>query len=162
MLSLVFLFIQLFFALLVFYLCIAFVTGAPYVPSTNPTAEAMVNLARIKKNRNVFDLGSGDGKLLALAQKKGAKVTGLEINPILVLYSRLLGRPAVWKNFWNYDLSPADIVFVYLLPWRMQTLAAKLKKELKPGSLVVSNSFIFPNWKILRQDKTNHVYVYKV
>jgi len=67
-----------------------------------------------------------------------------------------------WQNFWHTNLSDADVVFVYLLPWRMEKLAAKLKKELKPGTLIVSNSFIFPNWKILRQDKATHVYVFRV
>ena len=176
-LAVLFLILQLGFAVLIFYLCIAFVTGAPFVPSTNPTAQSMITLARIKPGMNVYDLGSGDGRLLFLAAKKGARAIGLEINPLLVLWTwikKMLSRrpktgfnPANgvrvrWKNFWGVNLADADVVFVYLLPWRMEKLAAKLKRELKPGTLIISNSFIFPNWKILRQDKKNHVYVFKI
>ena len=175
-LSLLFLILQLGFAVLIFYLCIAFVTGAPFVPSTNPTARAMIRLARIKPGMKVYDLGSGDGRLLFLAAKEGARAIGLEINPLLVLWTwikkMLSKRPKTgfnpadrvtvrWKNFWNANLSDADVVFVYLLPWRMEKLAAKLKRELKPGSVIVSNSFIFPNWQILRQNKARHIYVFK-
>ena len=176
-LAVLFLILQLGFAVLIFYLCIAFVTGAPFVPSTNPTARAMILLARIKQGMKVYDLGSGDGRLLFLAAEKGATAIGLEINPLLVFWTwirkMVSKRPKTglnparavtvrWKNFWNADLSDANVVFVYLLPWRMEKLAAKLQKELKPGSLIVSNSFIFPNWKILRQDKARHIYVFKI
>ena len=169
-LDVLFLTIQLGFAILIFYLCIAFVTGAPFVPSANPTARSMIDLSRMKPGIKVYDLGSGNGKLLFLAARKGATAVGLEINPLLVLWSKIkaIASPyrkhisTRWQNFWKADLSDADVVFVYLLPWRMEKLAAKLKKELKPGTLIVSNSFVFPNWKILRQDKTTHVYVFKI
>jgi len=176
-LDILFLTLQLGFAILIFYLCIAFVTGAPFVPSTDPTARSMINLARVKPDMKVYDLGSGNGKLLFLAAEKGATAIGLEINPLLVLWTwirKMLSRQSKtgfnpadgvtvrWQNFWHTNLSDADVVFVYLLPWRMEKLAAKLKKELKPGTLIVSNSFIFPNWKILRQDKATHVYVFRV
>ena len=170
MVAAIFLFLHLFFALLVFFLVIAFVTGAPFVPSTNPVAQSMIGLARIKPDMNVYDLGSGNGKLLFLAAKQGAIALGFEINPFLVLLSwmRTLISPyrnritTRWQNFWTADLSRADVVFIYLLPWRMEQLKRKLQNELKPGSLVVSNSFIFPGWNILRHDREKHVYVFRV
>lgn len=170
MVAAVFLFLHVLFALLVFFLVVAFVTGAPFVPSTNLVAQSMIGLARIKPGMNVYDLGSGNGKLLFLAAKQGAIALGFEINPFLVLLSwvRTLAAPyrnqitTRWQNFWTADLSGADVVFIYLLPWRMKQLKKKLQKELKPGSLVVSNSFIFPNWNILRQDRQKHVYVFRV
>lgn len=170
MLTAVFLFLHVVFAILVFFLVIAFVTGAPFVPSTNPTARAMIDLARITPGMRVYDLGSGNGKLLFLAAKEGATAVGFEINPFLVLLSwmRTLASPyrnwvtTRWQNFWSADLSRADVVLVYLLPWRMEQLKNKLQKELKPGSLVISNSFIFPGWNILRQDRKNHTYVFRV
>lgn len=168
--SILFLIIQLGFFFFLFYLCLAFVTGAPYVPSGNPTAEAMIRLAHITSGTTVYDLGSGDGRLLLLAAQKGARAVGFEINPFLVLWSNLraLFSPyrkatkTIWKNFWRANVSGADVVFVYLLPWRMEALGKKLQKELKPGALVVSNSFIFPGWRILRQDPKAHVYVFQV
>ncbi|MCX6794068.1 MAG: hypothetical protein NTY06_03105, partial [Candidatus Gottesmanbacteria bacterium] len=94
--------------------------------------------------------------------QKGAHAIGYEINPILVLFSKLRGTKTHWKNFWHADIHDADVIFVYLLPWKMKRLADKLKGELKPGTTIVSNSFIFPNWKIVRQDTVNHVYVFRV
>src|SRR3989344_5032965 len=85
-LDVLFLTIQLGFAILIFYLCIAFITGAPFVPSTNPTAHAMIRLACIKPGMKVYDLGAGNGNLLFLAAKGGATAIGLEINPLLVFW----------------------------------------------------------------------------
>lgn len=163
--------INLLFAILIFYLLIAFLIGAPYVPSTKLTANAMIRLAEINKNSIVYDLGSGDGRLLNLALKQGAqKVIGYEINPYLVLASRFrfLLKPyrnkvqIYFKNFWHAKISDADVVFIYLLPWRMEKLKQKLLTEVKPGSLVISNSFIFPAWKPYKSDPINHVYVFKI
>ncbi len=170
MLELFFLFLQALFAIYLIYYLVAFVSGAPFVPSTSPATRKMIELAGIKKGSIVYDLGSGDGRLLAQAAGKGAIATGYEINPLLVFYSVLRFLPlilrgrvkSVWGNFWKQNLSQADIVFVYLLPWRMDALATKLTKELKPGSVVVTNSFIFPGWKMWKQDAASHVYAYKI
>ena len=160
--SLFFLILQIGFVIFFFYMCIASLTGAPFVPTKNAPAEAMIKLAHIKKGDIIYDLGSGNGKLLLLAKNKGANAIGYEINPILVLFSNLLGAHTRWKNFWHADIHDANVIFIYLLPWKMERLAEKLKKELKPGAVIVSNSFIFPQWKIIRQDTVNHVYVFRV
>ena len=143
-------------------MCIASITGAPFVPSKRSTADAMISLAHIKKGDTVYDLGSGNGKLLLLAAQKGAHAIGYEINPLLVLLSNMRGTRTRWKNFWNADIHDADVIFVYLLPWKMDRLTKKLQQELKPGTTIVSNSFIFPGWNIHRQDIKNHVYVFRV
>ena len=170
MLEIIFVVINLLFAVLIFYLLIAFFTGAPYVPSTNLVSQKIIELAKIKRGERVYDLGSGDGNLLFLAAQKGAIATGIEINPFLVLFTHLRiflspHRPLVhvrWQSFWKSDLSDADAIFIYLLPWRMEKLANFLKKQCKPGTRIVSNSFIFPNWKIKREDKKLHVHVFVV
>lgn len=152
------------------FLCLAFITGGPFVPSNQKSVTAMVKLARLKPKQTIIDVGSGDGRVLFEAAKQGALATGIEINPYLVRFTQLRaflspyrGRiTAVWGNLWTTDLSAADIVFVYLIPWRMEDLARKLKKELKPGAIVITNSFIFPGWKIIREDKPNHVYAFRI
>lgn len=170
MLSLVFTIIQLSFFVFITYLCLAFITGAPFVPSTPHVAESMIRLAHIKPDMKVYDLGSGEGRLLFLAAKNGATAIGLEINPLLVLftYLKILLSPyrkrvrVQWKNLWKADLRDADVVFIYLLPWRMEQLEQILKTQLKKGTLVVSNSFMFPNLQNIRQDKASHVFIYKI
>lgn len=169
-LSLIFLTIQLGFALFLFFLCLAFLTGAPFVPSTRQTAEAMIKLAQLKKGMRIYDLGSGEGRLLKLAAKAGAQAIGFEINPFLVLFTKIRFyfspyRKLIkvhWSNFWKADFSDADVVFVYLLPWRMEKLEQFLKRELKPGTKVISNSFIFPNLKKITEDRKSHVYVFRI
>ncbi|MDP1722677.1 MAG: hypothetical protein Q8L37_05700 [Candidatus Gottesmanbacteria bacterium] len=170
LLSILFTALNLSFALLIFFLTLAFATGAPFVRSNKKAVDAMIRLARLKPGMKVYDLGSGDGTLLFRAADLGAIAVGLEINPFLVLWTNIkillsLDRNRVtvrWQNFWRTDIHDADVVFVYLLPWRMEKLATKLENELKPGSLVISNSFIFPNWKILRSDESSHIYVFKI
>lgn len=161
-LSFLLLILQIGFVIFFFYMCVASVTGAPYVPTKTPTADAMIRLSGIKKGDIVYDLGSGDGKLLRLAANRGARAFGYEINPLLVLWANLRHAPTRWKNFWNADIRDADVVFIYLLPWKMERLARKLKTECKKGTIIVSNSFIFPGWNIVRQDRARHVYVFRV
>lgn len=162
MVEILFLFIQLVFALYLLYFCISFITGAPFVPTQTHAAGAMIKLAHLTPGTRVYDLGSGDGKLVLLSQKQGANAIGYEINPLLVLLSNLRGAPTQWRNFWHADIADADVIFIYLLPAKMVRLETKLKKECKKGTLVVSNSFIFPKWDILRQDRHNHVYVFRI
>jgi SAM-dependent methyltransferase len=126
----------------------------------------MLSLAQIKKGDMVYDLGSGDGRLLFLAADMGANTTGYELNPILAFYTKLLSFKrknitVYCKNFWTADIHDADVIFVYLLPWHMERLAQKLKRETKKGTRIVSNSFIFPHWKIIREDRANHIYVFR-
>lgn len=165
-----FLLLNLCFALFMFFLTLAFVTGAPFVRSNKKATDAMIRLAKIKQGTKVYDLGSGDATLLFRAASLGATAFGLEINPFLVLWTRLkiLFSPyrtkiiVRWKNFWHADLSQADVVFVYLLPWRMETLEKLLKTQCKPGTRIVSNSFIFPSLKRLQEDRESHVYSFTV
>lgn len=160
-----FLFIQFLFVVYLFYSCIAFISGAPFVPTNTEAAVSMIKLSEIKKGDRVYDLGSGNGKLLFMAAERGAKAVGFEINPLLVLYANLrtFGSAVThWKNFWRADIHDADVIFVYLLPNHMDKLEKKLKTECKKGTLVVSNSFIFRGWKIARQDEKNHIYVFRV
>lgn len=118
----------------------------------------------------VYDLGSGDGRLLKLAAERGCQAVGFEINPFLVFFTKIRFyfspyRKLIrvhWSNFWKADFRDADAVFVYLLPWKMVKLENILKDKLGPGALIVSNSFIFPHLKLIRKDESSHVYVFKV
>jgi hypothetical protein len=170
MLTIFFLILQLLFAVFFFYLCLAFITGAPFVPSTNTVSDIMIRFAHIKKGMVVYDLGSGNGKLLFLSAKKRGVANGLEINPYLVLLSSIRSwfspfRYSVhthWKNFWNVNLGQADVVFIYLLPWKMEKLERKLMKECKKGTVIVSNSFIFPHLTCIGKSEKHHVFAFRI
>lgn len=169
-LSGIFTVLHLFFAVFILFLTLAFVTGAPFVRSNKKAVDAMMRLAKIKKGAKVYDLGSGDGTLLFRAAALGAKAVGLEINPFLVVWSqfRILFSHqqshvrVKWQNFWQAELHDADVVFVYLLPWRMDRLETLLKTQCKHGALIISNSFIFPKLRKIAADETAHVYAFQI
>ncbi len=170
MIAILYIIFNLGFLLLILFLTLSFLTGAPFVPTSKGSSEAMLRLSGLHTGMTVVDLGSGDGRLLFMAARQKIHAIGYEINPYLVFYTKLLSlfNPdrkyirVFWKNLWSADVSKADAVFVYLIPWRMEKLQKKLSKSCKPGTIIVSNSFIFPSWEIYRQDQKNHIYAYKI
>lgn len=142
--------------------------GAFYAPSAKREIEKMVLISRIKHGEKAVDLGSGDGRLVIVLARAGAEAHGYEINPILVWWSKLQIKKAGLsskafihrKNFWNSNLSDFSIISVFGIKHIMERLEVKLKKELKPGSRVVSNYFVFPNWK--HSKKESNAYLYEV
>ncbi len=170
MIPYIFILLQLTFAIYLIFYIVAFLSGAPFVPSTNSTAAKMVELSKVSGGKVAYDLGSGEGKLLQLIARTGAKAIGIEINPLLVAYTRLrfLFSPlnkqveVRWRSFWDISFSDADVLFVYLLPLRMKKLEDKILKECKKGTRVISNSFVFPNLRLVASDTQLHVYIYVV
>jgi|SRR3989344_7903009 len=160
------------FASLIFFLILAMFTGAPLVPSKPPTVERMLKLLNLKKGQILYDLGSGDGKILITAAKQGAQGIGIEINPYAVLLSWVLAILAgvvksvhfEWGNYWQHSLSAADAVVVYAMPQFMPRLAVKLQKELKKGTRIVSNTFTIPQLKLVKQERVgfDKVYLYEI
>ena len=142
--------------------------GAPFVRSKRNKIETMLELASIKPEETVVDLGSGDGILLKEAAKKGAKAVGVEINPILAQYSKkqlsLKGFSknceVICCNAQDYSLEKADVVFLYLFPPIIEKLKEKFIKELKPDARIVSNAFPITGWK--PEIEKNKVYLYKI
>lgn len=108
--------------------------GAPYVPSHRRYARlALTKLYRLKRSDVLVDLGSGDGIILRLAAKSGARAVGYELNPILVLISRLLARgdrrqTTKLADMWLVDF-PAEttVVYVFSVSRDADKLTAKLR-----------------------------------
>jgi len=161
-------------ALLLFYLLFFWIipfslNGAIFDPSRKRDVEKMVEMAEIKGDEISADLGSGDGRVVIAFAKKGIQAHGFEINPLLVLISRinirragLKGKAFIhWKNFWKTDLSKFDIITVFQVDFAMNELENKLKKEFKTGAKVVSNQWTFPNWKYSKFESGVYVYEYK-
>jgi ribosomal protein L11 methylase PrmA len=150
---------------LIIPLFLAMMKGAPYMPTKARDVDAMLELANIKPGDLAADLGSGDGRLVIALAERGIEAHGYEINPWLVWWSQLLIKRARVKHteifcasFWNRDYSQYDVILLYVLPGTMAKLEDKLKKELKPGSRVVTNTFIFPHWKPSKSNGQLHVY----
>ncbi|HMK95801.1 MAG TPA: hypothetical protein VK536_10440 [Candidatus Limnocylindrales bacterium] len=143
--------------------------GAPWVPTPGETVNEMLSMANVKPGEVVYDLGSGDGRVIIAAAKKfHAASVGVELNPLWVFWTRLKvtasglrGKTKViWGNFFKVDLSKADVVTLYLIQNSNDRLEPKLKEQLKPGSRVVSHVFMFNDWNPVKADENLQIYVY--
>src|SRR5712671_4463436 len=132
---------------------------APFLPSPQLVVEHMLDAARIKPGETVYDLGSGDGRVvITAAQKYKANAVGIEISEILcqstIKRVKALGLGSqvtiVHDSAMRVDLSPADVVTIYLLTSSNARLRPNLEKYLKPGARVVSLNFGMPEWKATR------------
>ena len=115
----------------------------------------MLRLANVTAADVVYDLGSGDGRILiAAARDRGARGVGLEINPALVAQSteraRRLGLADrlsfLQQDLFEADLKPATVVTLYLSPDLNRRLRPKLLSELRPGARIVSHGFDMGDW----------------
>lgn len=146
---------------------ISYLYGIPFVVSTNSRTRSIIKLLDPKRGEKIVDLGSGDGKLLFEIAKHDSIAYGYEINPIAyvqsILFTKRYGFSNVKiyrENFLKVNLSKFDAVVIYGFPTLMPRLEQKLKKELKPGTRIVSNYFKFPNLKPKR--KEGNILLYKI
>jgi precorrin-6B methylase 2 len=128
---------------------------APFDPSPQAVVERMLALAEIKKGDVVYDLGSGDGRVVITAAKKyGVRAVGYEIDPGLVKLAREnvrkegLGKLVEIRqqDFMTADLSPASVVTLYLSSDGNLALKPALMNQLKPGARIVSYAFDMTDW----------------
>ena len=128
---------------------------APFVPTPVAVVERMLELAKVDKDDVVYDLGSGDGRMvITAAHRYGARGVGIEINPVWVRdaqrYAEAL-KVADRVTFrvddlFTADLREATVVTLYLLPWMNRKLAPKFRSELKPGARIVSHEYGIGDW----------------
>lgn len=144
--------------------------GAPWVPTHRATVDRMLAMAGVRPGETVYDLGCGDGRVLVAAARLGARAVGVELDMGRFLWSLgvvtvlgLLGRVRVIRaDLFTVDLSPADVVFCYLLQDTNDRLKDKLRKELRPGARVVSNTFHFSGLPLARVDDELKLYLYRI
>ena len=145
--------------------------GAPWVPTPYKIIRKMLVLADVKPRDIVYDLGSGDGRVIIEAARSfGAKAVGIEIDPLRFLWTKakifFLGLSnkvdVLFGNFFKINISDANIVTIYLLPDTNVKLIDKFVKELRPGTRIVSNTFALPGFKMINQDEKLKIYVYIV
>jgi SAM-dependent methyltransferase len=134
-----------------------------FAVTPQPLADAMLTLAGVTKDDVVYDLGSGDGRIVVLAaQKYGARGVGVELDHRLVEISRTVAREGevadratfVEGDLFTADISKATVVTLWLSRSVNLRLEAKLKRELKPGARIVSRQFPIGGWA---PDRTVHV-----
>lgn len=129
-------------------------SDAPYVPTASEKINQVLKIAGVKKGKNFYELGSGDGRVVMEAARLGAQSYGVEQSYLRVWYSRysawrqkLRNASVFHGNVFDRNYYPADVVFIYLLPKAVNRLEDKLKNELKKGSVIITQTFHFKNWK---------------
>ncbi len=124
-----------------------------WVPTPQVVVEKMLDLAKVGPDDFVLDLGSGDGRTVITAAKRGARARGVEFNPNMVALSRknaaeagVTGRAEfIQGDLFEADLSKATVITMFLLPGINLRLRPSLL-ELRPGTRIVSNSFTMDDW----------------
>ncbi len=148
---------------------------APNVPAPWEVVDRMLALADVSADDVVYDLGSGDGRILVRAAKNfGARAVGLEINHALVVESESAIQAAGVENLtevreqniFDADLRPATVVTVYVMSSSYEQLKPKLALELRPGTRLVSYGSTIPGWNavktetVLASGKERKIYLY--
>ncbi|MEZ5293291.1 MAG: class I SAM-dependent methyltransferase [Vicinamibacterales bacterium] len=132
-----------------------------WVPTPDALVELMLDMARVTPDDVVMDLGSGDGRNVIAAAKRGARAIGVEFNPDMVALARDLADEAgvgaratfVEGDMFKADVSKASVLALFLLPDNLEQLTDAFLR-LAPGSRIVLNTFAIPGWE---PDEERHV-----
>ena len=127
----------------------------PYVPTPQDIVEKMLDLAKVTSDDVLYDLGSGDGRIvITAAQKYGAHAVGVEINQDLYRQSsdriKELGLEdrahIICEDMFDVSIHRATVVTMYLLTSANEKLRPKLETQLRPGARIVCHDFHIPGW----------------
>ena len=154
-------------------LCLAFAPAAlardvPYVPTPQAVVDKMLEVAKVGPRDVVYDLGSGDGRIVIAAAKKGARAVGIDIDEQRIWEANnnaIAAGVAERVQFRQQDIFKADfreatVVTMYLLTGVNMKLRPRLLAELKPGTRIVSHAFDMGDWKPLETYKVGSSTVY--
>lgn len=147
---------------------------ALWQPTDRVTLRRLLLLAEVRPGEHVVDLGCGDGRIVvAAAREFGARATGIEIDPFRVLVARawirlarVSDRARVRRgNMYTADVSDADVVVLFLSPTANLRLQERLRRQLKPGTRIVS--YYHPMWgwqpDVVGEARGGHpIYVYRM
>lgn len=135
---------------------------APFVPTPKEVVERMLQLADVTSRDLVYDLGCGDGRIIITAASEyNAHGVGVDIEPCRVAESRSNAKKAGVEHLVTFslqdalttDLSPATVVMLYLVHWSNSKLQPIIKRQVKPGTRIVSHSFEMDDWTPVKTEK---------
>ena len=140
--------------------------GPPYLPTLRKQINTAFELLDLKEGETLLELGSGDGRVMLEAAKRGYKVVGIELNPFLVVISWVVTfryRKQVrvmWGSYWGAPWPRADAVFTFMLPRYMSRLDERMQKW-RPETPIKLASFAFAIPDREPIEKRNGVYLYE-
>jgi SAM-dependent methyltransferase len=134
----------------------------PYVPTPMEVVDRMLDLAQTGRSDRVYDLGSGDGRIvIRAAQRFGARGVGVDLDPQRVEEAKANAKKAGVESLvrfevgdvFTFDFSRATVVTMYLLPAVNLKLRPRLLSELAPGTRIVSHEFDMGDWQPVRTER---------
>ena len=140
--------------------------GTPWIPTSKGDFDRIAKLARLQPKILFYDLGSGTAEMLFyLSKKYNINCVGIEISPLLFLYSKIksLFFPKVkikYGDFYRYDLSSADVIYVFLHPKIYGKLKDKIDKNTKKGTKIILSCWPFQDWEPVKISKKNNGITY--
>jgi 16S rRNA A1518/A1519 N6-dimethyltransferase RsmA/KsgA/DIM1 with predicted DNA glycosylase/AP lyase activity len=149
---------------LLFSFVIAF--GAPFLPTLSKRVDDAIELLELKEGQTLLELGSGDGRLLKAAAKRKIYSVGYELNPLLVIYTKIITWKyhkyvsVRWGNYWNKKWPEADGIYVFLLNPYMSKLHNKVVQYSKKRPVTVV-SFAFKIDEKTPSKEINSMFQYK-
>ncbi len=145
--------------------------GVPWRPTAKRRIRKALQLADLKQDEIIYDLGAGDGRVLILAAREfGARGVGIEIGPVQIVLTRLMAllngvssQVRVRRgDFRQADLREADVVFAYLTSDHAPRLQKQLETQLRDGARVVTISFDFPGWQPEAFNRNDLIFLYRM
>ena len=139
---------------------------APFVPTPKDVVERMLQIAEVTSRDLVYDLGCGDGRIIITAASKyGARGVGVDIEPYRVAESQSGAKKAGVEDLVTFklqdamtmDLSPATVVMLYLVQWSTSKLQPIIRRQVRPGTRIVSHNFAFDGWTPAKTEKFTDV-----
>src|SRR5690554_6950213 len=144
----------------------------PYVPTSEAVVAKMLDMAEVGPGDYVIDLGSGDGRIVIAAAKRGAFGHGIDIDPVRIKEASENAKKAevenrvlfVQDNIFSTDFSRASVVTMYLLNSVNLQLRSQLLGRLKPGTRIVSHNFDMGDWKPDNnaREETSNIYFWLI
>ncbi len=153
----------------VFWIIWSDIIGAGFEPTSKRLVRKMLKMAEVNSDDMVYDLGSGDGRIVIEAARIfKSNAVGIEADPIRLIWSRLMiillgvNRQVkiLWGNFFNQDITPATVVTLFLSSKANKRLKQKLQRELQPGTRIVTYYWAFHGWKPVKTDEEDKIYMY--
>lgn len=153
----------------VFWVIWTDIIGAGWEPTSKILVRKMLEIAEVNSEDILYDLGSGDGRIIIEAAKRyHANAVGIEADPLRYSWSKLMIMlyglnqkvKVLWGNFFNKDITPATVVTLFLSSKANQQLKTKLQNELQPGTRIVSYYWTFHGWEPVKEDRKDKIYMY--
>lgn len=141
----------------------------PFVPTREEVVQSMLDMAEVEEGDLLYDLGSGDGRIVITAAKeRGVRGVGIDLDPQRIREARANARQEgvedkvefIQGNLFNTDFSKATVVTMYLLPDVNLRLRPRILRELEPGTRVVSHAFDMNEWQPDEKARVEGSYIY--